>query len=50
MAAGRFVADGPAAEVLRADALTEIYGCPVRTAEAAGRTFIYPEVEEHRRK
>jgi iron complex transport system ATP-binding protein len=50
LAAGRLVGDGPAAEVLRADTLSEIYGCPVRTAETAGRTFIYPEIEEQVRR
>ena len=44
MSAGRIAAQGTAAQVLRDDLLSQVYGCPVRTnaAPADGRPFVLP--------
>ena len=44
MSAGRIAAKGTAAQVLRDDLLSEVYGCPVRTnaPPADGRPFVLP--------
>lgn len=39
--AGRLLAAGPADEVLSADALTALYGTPLRTLRHEGRTLVY---------
>jgi iron complex transport system ATP-binding protein len=44
MCAGRIAAEGTAAQVLRDDLLSQVYGCPVRTnmAPGNGRPFVLP--------
>jgi len=39
---GRLLAHGPADETISRELLSELYGCPIETARAGGRTFIYP--------